>query len=244
MCEPRQVWTWPTCTGAFEVADVEDADTAEARSRVGRRGQRAVLLGARLLDRHEQQVLVDRHVALAARADDSGLQRRGRRVRDVVDLEAVEVADERVVALEGHVGVDEAEVAGVGRVEPARRLVQMRQQIHALAGDAGVVEPRREADAWIGRVGQLSRRTCRQHPHQQQHPAQKTAEFPHRLTGAERRPKTLRHLLLLRSPTMDPGQTGVRSYSPRMGKGNSQLGTRWVVIASRRSGPARRLRRL
>ena len=32
-------------------------------------------------------------------------------------------------------------------------------------------------------------------------------------------------------PTMDPGQTGVRSYCPRMGKGNSQLGTRWVVVA-------------
>ena len=30
---------------------------------------------------------------------------------------------------------------------------------------------------------------------------------------------------------MDPGQTGVRSYSPRMGKGNSQLGARWVVTA-------------
>jgi uncharacterized protein (DUF305 family) len=30
---------------------------------------------------------------------------------------------------------------------------------------------------------------------------------------------------------MDPGQTGVRSYCPRMGKGNSQQGTRWVVVA-------------
>jgi uncharacterized protein (DUF305 family) len=30
---------------------------------------------------------------------------------------------------------------------------------------------------------------------------------------------------------MDPGQTSVRSYSPRMGKGNSQLGARWVVTA-------------
>ena len=30
---------------------------------------------------------------------------------------------------------------------------------------------------------------------------------------------------------MDPGQTGVRSYCPRMGKGNSQHGTRWVVVA-------------
>jgi uncharacterized protein (DUF305 family) len=30
---------------------------------------------------------------------------------------------------------------------------------------------------------------------------------------------------------MDPGQTGVRSYCPRMGNGNSQQGTRWVVVA-------------
>ena len=58
--------------------------------------ERAVLLRPRLLDRHEQQVPVDREVTLTARAHDGGHERRRRRVGDVVDREAVEVADEGV----------------------------------------------------------------------------------------------------------------------------------------------------
>ena len=57
----------------------------------------AVDAAARLLDRHEQQVAVNRDVALAARADDRGHQLRPARVLDVVDVEAVEVADEQFV---------------------------------------------------------------------------------------------------------------------------------------------------
>ena len=84
-----------------------------------------------------------------------------------------------MVALEREVGVDEPEVAWVGRVEPARRLVHMRQEIHPLVGHPGVFEPGGEAHAWIVWIGQLSRRTCRKYAHQQQHPAKKTAQFAH-----------------------------------------------------------------
>ena len=62
-------------------------------------------------------------IALAARADDRRHERRAVGVGDVVDLEAVEVADEGVVALEREVRVDEAEVAGVRGVEESGGLV-------------------------------------------------------------------------------------------------------------------------
>ena len=58
----------------------------------------AVDAAARLLDRHEQQVAVDRHVALTAGAHDRRQQSRPARVLDVVGVEAVEVAHEEVVA--------------------------------------------------------------------------------------------------------------------------------------------------
>ena len=54
----------------------------------------AVDPSARLLDRHEQQVPVDRDVALSAGTHDRGEQLRLLRRLDVVDVEAVEVADE------------------------------------------------------------------------------------------------------------------------------------------------------
>ncbi len=56
----------------LEVGDVEDADAAEPlRARRARHAPRAAVeAAARLLDRHEEQVAVDRDVALAAGADD------------------------------------------------------------------------------------------------------------------------------------------------------------------------------
>ena len=65
-----------------DVGDVEDAHAAEALRADGRLDalRAAVEAAARLLDRHEQQVAVDRHVTLAARADDRREQRRLLRV--------------------------------------------------------------------------------------------------------------------------------------------------------------------
>ena len=96
-----------------EVADVEDADPPEAlqvrppwpcvpqsmRPRVSSTDMKS-------------EVPEHRGVALAAGADERGAQHRVGRVGDVVDLEAVEAADDGVLADQRQVGVDEAEVAG------------------------------------------------------------------------------------------------------------------------------------
>src|SRR5690606_4511547 len=94
--------------------DVEDAHAAEALGahRALHAAGAAVEAAARLLDRHEEQVAVDRHVTLAAGADDRRQQLRVTRVGDVVDVEPAEVADEELIAAEGEVRVREVERAG------------------------------------------------------------------------------------------------------------------------------------
>ena len=82
----------------------------------------AVDAAAGLLDRHEQQVAVDRDVALAAGADDRRQQARALRALDVVGIEAVEVADHHVRAAEREVGVGEVEAAGARRRGRVRRV--------------------------------------------------------------------------------------------------------------------------
>ena len=77
---------------------------------------------------------IHRHVTLAAWADERAREHRFGRIRDVVDLEAVEAADDGVVLREGEVRVDEAEVAGrrverrrrAGRCRPARCSMRLR----------------------------------------------------------------------------------------------------------------------
>ena len=82
----------------------------------------AIDAAARLLDRHEQQVAVDRDVALAARADDRREQPRALRALNVVGVEAVEVAHEQVRAAEREIGVGEVESAGARRRGRVRRV--------------------------------------------------------------------------------------------------------------------------
>ena len=146
--------------GRVEVRDVEDPHAAEAQ-RVAGRDLRGAAVGARpgLLGGHEEQVPVHRDLALAARADDRGADLRIGGIGDVVDLEAVEVADERVVTLEREIGVDEGEAARVRRVEEAGGLGAVREQFEAVRGDAGVVEAGREADPRVG--GRLGGCDCR-----------------------------------------------------------------------------------
>ena len=74
--------------------------------------------------RHEQQVPVDRHVALRRRAEIRQRQRRLRRVRDVEDLEAVVVALDGVLAGEREIGVGHAEELRIGGVVETRRMFQ------------------------------------------------------------------------------------------------------------------------
>ena len=119
----------------LHVGDVEDADAAEplvAHRRLDAL-RAAVDAAARLLDRHEEQVAVHRHVALAAGADDRRQQLRLLRVLDVVGVEAVEVADEEMVAAERQVGVGEVRArsprrsAAVAGAASARRGLRQAQ---------------------------------------------------------------------------------------------------------------------
>ncbi len=106
VCEPRHVCTLVTYFGLADVRDVEDADAAHPllADRLGHALNAAVDAARLALARHEQQVLVDRHVVLRRRADVRQHERRLGGVRDVEDLEAVVVALDRVLAGEREVG--------------------------------------------------------------------------------------------------------------------------------------------
>ena len=115
VCEPRHVCTAAICFGLL-MSLMSKMRTPRNRSALAVSVdalRAAVDAAARLLDRHEEQVAVDRHVALPAGADDRGEQPRLLRRLDVVGVEAVEVAEEHVGAAERHVGV--------GEVQPAAR---------------------------------------------------------------------------------------------------------------------------
>ena len=64
------------------------------------------------LRRHEEQMAVHRDVALAAGADQGSPQLDLRRVVDVVEIDAVVVADEKMVAAEGQIRVGGAVLSG------------------------------------------------------------------------------------------------------------------------------------
>jgi hypothetical protein len=142
------------------VADVEDAHAAEALGADRRLHalHTAVQPATRLLRRHEQQVAMDGNVTLAARTDDGGAKLRAGRVRDVVDLDAVVVADVRVAAAERQVGVGERGVARVVGVMEAGRPRLRREQPHVADGRLRVVVTGAQADARVGGGCRASRR--------------------------------------------------------------------------------------
>ena len=106
------------------VADVEDADAAEAlgADRLLNALRSAVEPAPRLFHRHDQQVAVDRHVSLAARAHHGGDEPGLPRILDVVGIEPVKAAEEEMVPLEREVREREAE-----GVRPLRRLIRGRR---------------------------------------------------------------------------------------------------------------------
>jgi hypothetical protein len=67
VCDPRHVWT-AAIVRMIDVADVEDPDAAESfgADGPGHALRAAVDPAAPFFDGHEQQVLVDREIALAA----------------------------------------------------------------------------------------------------------------------------------------------------------------------------------
>src|SRR5690606_13767919 len=94
-----------------DVRDVEDADAAQTvmAHRLGHALRPAVQPSAQALTGYEQQVAVDRHVALRRGADVADLEPRVCRIGDVPDLEPVVVALDHVIAREGEVRVRHAD---------------------------------------------------------------------------------------------------------------------------------------
>ena len=124
----------------------------------------AVEAAARLLDRHEQQVAVDRHVALSAGTDDRREQLRLLRRLDVVGVEAVEVADEDERAAEREIGVGEIQRrrrpgrrrwAGDGRCRARRWVVRGRPAFRAASG-LRPAAPDRKSPSGFGRLATSS----------------------------------------------------------------------------------------
>ena len=162
------------------VADVEDADAAEAVAAdvLADPLPAAIDPAAGLLDRHDEKVADDRQVALPARANHRALQLRDAAGAEPVEVEAVVAAGRQQVAGKRHVGVGEAQMrrAGVGfrrlpalgvalfllgvrqrlagrvgGVEEAGRLGQAGDQPQVADRLAGVVEAGRQRRARVGR---------------------------------------------------------------------------------------------
>ncbi len=129
----------------LDVGDVEHTDAAHARLAhgLGHAAEAAVGSADVRLGRHEQQVLVNRHVVLGCRAQVTLREHRFGRIRDVVDLESVVVALDRVLPFERQV-----RMRGAQRL-PGRR--RRRNHPHVPRGFAGVPPSGLEADAGIGR---------------------------------------------------------------------------------------------
>ena len=100
--------------GSCQVADVEDPDAAEAFGAriLGNPLEAAVDPPARFFHRHDEQVADDRHVALAARADD-GTQQVGYAVLpQPVHIEAVITPGHENVAGKCHIRIGKTEQWG------------------------------------------------------------------------------------------------------------------------------------
>ena len=129
---------------AGDVGDVEDADAAQPilAHRLGNALDAAVEPPRQSFARHEQQVLVDRDVALRRRADIGHHRRRLDRIGDVVDLEAVVVALDGVLPRERQI-----------RVRHSQKLLarrRRRDQPHVPRRLCGIPAAGRQAHARIG----------------------------------------------------------------------------------------------
>src|SRR5688572_8776680 len=90
-----------------DVGDVEDANAAQpiVAHRTRHTLRAAVETASRAFTRYEQQVPVDRHIALRRRTDEGFYDARRARVGDVPDLEAVVIALEHVVVPEREIRI-------------------------------------------------------------------------------------------------------------------------------------------
>ncbi len=180
-----------------DVADVEDPNAAEAiflrrrkvRPGLSRRARRigrkslgtAIKPAVRRLDRHKHQVLINRRVALSARTNDRCHKSGFCRIGDIVDVNAVIVSHEYVIALECEVGIGERSLRNIqlnglwyfrGVADTERRQHLLYPRIVGVVGaelksirlfeqlqvpDAqslftGIVQSRRKIGAGVGRI--------------------------------------------------------------------------------------------
>src|SRR5262245_25574650 len=124
-----------------EIADIENAYTAKplGADGVGHAVPPAVQPPAGFLNRNEEEVVINRWVALAAGTDERRVEDRLLRVRDVPHLKAVVVALKDVVTLEGHVRVDELVLPRSRRVVEARHDGLVDHELQILDRGSGVV---------------------------------------------------------------------------------------------------------
>ncbi len=143
----------------LDVGDVEDADALDARIAHSLLHALVTAIDAPRVafSGHEEEVLVDRHVALRCRAIVRQPQTRRRWIGDVPDLVAVVVALDGVVALEGEIRVGAAEELAGRRGG--------RHEAHVPRGLTRVHKAGLETDTWIG-VRRLRSRDGRKSEHQ------------------------------------------------------------------------------
>ena len=128
VCDPRHVCTAATCLG-FLTSVMSKMRTPRNRSALTVSWlplRSAVDPAAGLLDRHEEEIAVHRHVALTAWAHHGSQQSRIASALDVVGVEPVIVADEQMMAAEREI-----------RVRKTQTVRQRRDRGPASVGAAG-----------------------------------------------------------------------------------------------------------
>src|SRR3989449_2901157 len=134
-----------------EIGGVEDADAAQPvmAHRIRHALRSAVGPAVQRLARDEQEVAIDGDVALRSGTDEGFVQPRNLRVRDVPDLDAVEITLNDVVAAHREIGVDEAEIARRIAIDEVGRGRRCRDQSHIPVRLAGSKPSGAEPDARI-----------------------------------------------------------------------------------------------
>src|SRR5712664_2114951 len=118
--------------------------------RVGNALRAAVVATVQRLAGNEQEVAIDRDVALRSRADERLVEPRNLGIRDVPDLEAVEVSLNDVVAADRQIGIDVLEIARRVAIDELGRWRRRRNESH-VPGRLARVEPAGlQPDARIG----------------------------------------------------------------------------------------------
>ena len=150
--ELRHVCTSPTCLGFFG-SDTSKMRMPTMRSLLTLSCTPCIPQSSRfpILGTYEQQMPLDRHVALLREARLGMHHHRLGRIRDIPDLEAAEIALVEIVAPECQIGVRIREPPGRIRMEHVR-FVAVRDELHALRGNAGVVQTGLEVGARVGGI--------------------------------------------------------------------------------------------